>query len=68
MVALPDSLFTRALNVGKEDRHILERQKEDKEMAEEWMCLYQCEEKDGALYRKEALVVMGGKEIHQALL
>ena len=68
VVALPDSLFARALNAGKEDRCILEQQKEDAEVTEEWKHLYQCKEKDGTLYRKEALVVMGGKEIHQDLL
>ena len=68
MVALPDSLFARALTVGKEDKRILEQQKVDKEIVEEWKCLYQCEEKDSALYRNEALVVTGGKEIHKDLL
>ena len=68
VVALPDSLFARALNVGKEDKHILKRQKEDREIIKEWKHLYQCEERDGALYQKEALVVTGGKEIHQNLL
>ena len=35
VVALPDSLFTRALNAEKEDRHIIEQQKEDMEVVEE---------------------------------
>ena len=68
VVVLPDSLFARALNAGKEDKRILEQQKENREIVEEWKRLYQCEEKDGALYWKEALVVTGGKEIHQNLL
>ena len=68
VVALPNSLFARALNMGKEDKDILKRQKEDIEVAKEWKRLYQCEEKEGALYRKEALVVTEGKETYQNLL
>ena len=68
VVVLPDSLFVRALNAGKKDKRILEQQREDTEMVEEWKCLYQCEEKEGALYQKEELVVTGGKETHQDLL
>ena len=68
VVALPDSLFTRALNVGKEDKWILEKQKEDNNVWEEWKWLHQCEERDGILYRKEALVVTCGGEIYKNLL
>ena len=67
-MALPDSLFARALNVGKEDKWILEKQKEDNNVWEEWKWLHQCEERDGILYRKEALVVMCGGEIYKNLL
>ena len=67
-MALPDSLFVRALEAGKEDKWILERQKMDKDVYKEWKCLYQCEERDGILYRKGALVVMCGGEIYKDLL
>ena len=50
VVALPDSLFARALRAGEEDKQILEQQKEDKEVVNEWKCLHQCKEKDGVLY------------------
>ena len=50
VVALPDSLFVRALNAGKEDKWIRERQKVDKRVFEEWKHLHQCEERDGVLY------------------
>ena len=50
VVALPDSLFVRALNTGKEDKWILERQKVDKDVFKEWECLHQCKERDGVLY------------------
>ena len=40
VVALPDSLFVRALNAGKEDKRILERQKVDKDVFEEWKHLH----------------------------
>ena len=50
VVALPDSLFARALTAGKEDKRILEGQKVDKRIFEEWKHRHQCEEKDGALY------------------
>ena len=68
VVALLGFLFARALNMGKKDKCILNQQKEDIEVVEEWKCLYQCEEREGVLYRKEALVVTGGKETHQNLL
>ena len=51
-----------------DNKRILEQQKRDTKVAEEWKRRYQCEEKDGTLYRKEALVVTGEKEVHQDLL
>ena len=68
VVALPDSLFVRALNAGKEDKQILERQKVDKDVFEEWKHLHQCEERDGVLYQNEALVVTCRGEIYKDLL
>ena len=59
VIALPDSLFARALAAGKEDRRILDQQRENKETWEEWKRLHNCEEKEGALYKKDALAVMG---------
>ena len=67
-MALPDSLFTRALRIGKEDKRILERQRADKDAFKEWKSRYQCEEQDGALYRKGALVVMPEGEVYRDLL
>ena len=40
VVALPDLLFARALNAGKEDKQILEKQKADKDVFEEWKHLH----------------------------
>ena len=68
VVALSDSLFARALIAGKEDKRILEGQKADKKIFEEWKHLYQCEEKNRVLYRKGALTVMCGGEIYRDLL
>ena len=68
MVALPDSLFIRALAVGKEDKQILDGQKGDRNTWEEWKCLHKCEERDGVLYRGEALAVMCRGEIYRDLL
>ena len=68
MVALSDSLFVRALTARREDKRILEQQRVDKEIVDEWKRLHQCEEKDGVLYQKEALAVTGGDEIHKDLL
>ena len=68
VIALPDFLFARALTAGKEDKRILEGQKVDKGIFEEWKHLYQCEERDGVLYRKEALVVTRGRENYRDLL
>ena len=68
VVALSDSLFARALVAGKEDRQILDKQKENKDAWEEWKCLHSCEEKEGALYKRDALAVMGGGEAYKDLL
>ena len=68
MIALPDSLFARALAVGKEDRWILDQQRENKETWEEWKRLHSCEEKGGTLYKKDALAVMSGGEAYKDLL
>ena len=68
VVALPDSLFARALAVGKEDKQIRDEQKENKDAWGEWKCLHNCKEKEGALYKGEALAVMGGGEIYKDLL
>ena len=67
-MALPDSLFARALVMGKEDKQILERQKRDEDVWEEWKCLHKCKVRDGVLYRGEALAVTCGGEIHKSLL
>ena len=68
MVALPDSLFARALVVGKGNRQILDQQRENKDTWEEWKRLHGCEEKEGTLYKKDALVVMGRGEVYRDLL
>ena len=57
-----------ALVAGKEDKQILEHQKADKDTLEGWKHLHQCEEQDGTLYYKGALVVMPGGEIYKDLL
>ena len=69
MVALPDSLFARALAAGKEDKQLLDKQKENRDVWRDWKRLHNCEEKGDALYKgEEALAVMGGGEIYQNLL
>ena len=68
MVALPDSLFARALTIGIEEKRIREQQQADKGLFEEWKKLHQCEEEDGALFRKGALVVTSREEIYRDLL
>ena len=68
LITLPDSLFARALTIGKEEKQIREQQQEDKSLFDEWKKVHQCEEEDGILFRKGALVVTSGKEIHQSLL
>ena len=68
VVALPDSLFARASMIGAGEKRIREQQQVDKHLFEEWKRIYQCEEKDGALFRKGALVVTGGEENYRDLL
>ena len=68
VVALPDSLFVRALTIGEEKKRIREQQQVDKNLFEEWKQIHQCEEEDGALFRKGALVVTGGDENYWNLL
>ena len=68
VVALPDSLFARALTIGVEEKQIRKQQQVDKNLFEEWKQIHQCEEEDGALFRKGALVVTGGKENYRDLL
>ena len=68
VVALPDSLFARALSIGMEEKRIRKQQQADKGLFEEWKKLHQCEEEDGVLFRKGALVVTSGEEIYRDLL
>ena len=68
VVALPDSLFARGLTIGAEEKWIREQQQVDKNLFEEWKQIHQCEEEDGTLFRKGALVVTSGKENYQDLL
>ena len=68
VVALPDSLFARALAMGKEDKQLLDKQKENRDMWGDWKHLHNCEEKEGALYKGEVLAVMGGGEVYGNLL
>ena len=68
VVALPDSLFARALAAGKEDKQLLDKQKENRDVWRDWKRLHNCEEKGDTLYKGEALAVMGGGEIYQNLL
>ena len=68
MVALPDSLFTRALAVGKEDKQLLDKQKENRDVWRDWKRLHNCEEKEEALYKGEALALMGRGEVYRNLL
>ena len=68
VVALPDSLFARALAVGKGDKQLLDKQKENRDMWEDWKHLHNCEEKEDILYKGEALAVMGGEEAYRNLL
>ena len=64
MIALPDSLFARALTIRKEEKQIRERQQEDKGLFDKWKKVHQCEEEDGILFQKGALVVTSREEIH----
>ena len=50
VIALPDSLFARALTIGMEERRIQEQQQVDKHLFEEWKRIHQCEEEEGALF------------------
>ena len=68
VIALPDSLFARALVAGKEDRQILDKQRENRNVWGEWKRLYNCEEREDALYKGEALATMGGEEVYKNLL
>ena len=68
VVALPDSLFARAVAAGKKDKQILDKQKENRDIWKEWKRLYNCEEREDALYKGEALAVMGGGEAYKDLL
>ena len=68
VIALPDSLFARALTIGAEEKRIREQQQADKHLFEEWKRNHQCEEEDGTLFRKGALVVTGGEENYRDLL
>ena len=68
VVALPNSLFARALAAGKEDKQLLDKQKENRDVWGDWKCLHNCEEKEDALYKREALAVMGGGEVYRNLL
>ena len=68
VVALSDSLFTRALTIRTEEKRIREQQQADRSLFDEWKKAHQCKEEDGVLFRKGALVVTGGEEIYRSLL
>ena len=51
-----------------EEKRIREQQQVDKNLFEEWKRIHQCEEENGALFRKGALVVTGGEENYRDLL
>ena len=68
IIALPDSLFARALTIGAEEKQIREQQQVDKNLFEDWKRIHQCEEEDGALFRRGALVVTSREENYRNLL
>ena len=57
IIALPDSLFMQALQIGKVDKTIREFQKKDPVTSAQWKRMYQCNKIDGILYKDGALVV-----------
>ena len=57
IIALPDSLFTWALQIGKVNKTIREFQKKDPAIFTQWKRMYQCKEIGRILYKDEALVV-----------
>ena len=58
IIALPDYLFARALQVGRLDKDIRTFQKNNREIFAQWKKSYQCQEIGGTLYKDGALVVM----------
>ena len=67
VVALPDSLFVRSLDLTVFDEEVKRKQKANQETYEQWKEKYQCDEKEDALYHHKALVVMDN-QAHQKIL
>ena len=57
IIALPDSLFARALQISKLDKDIRTLQKRNHEVFTQWKRSYQCQEINRILYKDGALVV-----------
>ena len=57
IIALPDSLFAQALQIGKLDKDIRTSKKRNSKVFAQWKKSYQCQEINGTLYKDGALVV-----------
>ena len=68
IVALPNSLFARVMEVAHFDRDIQERQLKDKDIWEEWKRIHKCEEIDKALHKDGTLVVTTGDQFYKDIL
>ena len=68
IIALPDSLFAWAIEMGTLDKKIQDRQQINKDLWAEWKRVHKCTEEKGALFKDGALVVMTGEQLYKDIL
>ena len=68
IVALPDSLFARVMDITRFDQDVRRRQEVDKDVWEEWKHIHNCEEIDKVLHKDGALVVTTGSQFYKDIL
>ena len=68
IVALPDSLFAWAIEMGTLDKKIWDQQQVDKDIWTKWKRVQKCTEEEGALFKDGALVVTAGEQLYKDIL
>jgi len=64
VIALPDSLFAKSIQLSIFDQEIRERQQKDEDTYKEWRCIHHCQKVNGALYKDGELVVTAEGEVY----
>jgi transposase InsO family protein len=68
VIALPDALFAKAINMEEVDQSAQRQQDEDPKLCQQWEKVYKCNKRRGYLHKGRALVVLKDQDLRREIL